>query len=519
MVRDLNISVHPEEAFALKSVKKNACQVAGVSPNILTDFRILKRSVDARHRPVYVNLSVRLTWDEEPEAFIRTFKWNNVTQGSPVVVVGAGPAGLFASLRLIELGLKPVILERGKAVSERKIDIAKLNRNEGLDPDSNFCFGEGGAGTFSDGKLYTRSSKRGDVRRILEILHVHGADESILFDSHPHIGTDRLPGIIKKIRETLISNGAEIYFNQKVTGFSFTHGRISGVKTQSGESFHGQAVLLATGHSALDIYHLLESNGVPLELKGFAMGVRIEHPQALIDQIQYHSREGRGKYLPAAEYSLAKNIAGRGVYSFCMCPGGLIVPSATADNEMVVNGMSNSLRNSRFANSGLVVEIKPEDLSEYAPEGPFAGLAFQQYLEKTAKRYGGSGQIAPGQRLSDFTANRRSTSLPDHSYHPGLVCSPLHEWLPDPIRIRLQEGLKFFGRRLKGFLTNEAILVGVESRTSSPVRIIRNQETLASPAIPGLFPAGEGAGYAGGIVSSAMDGEWAAGAISRYIAS
>lgn len=519
MIRDIDISLHPEEASSLKVVKKMTCQQVGISPNILADFRILRRSVDARHRPVQVILSVRLTWDEAPVAYIRSYQWNPVDRCPPVVVVGAGPAGLFAALHLVELGLKPVIVERGKAVSERKIDIAKLNRNEGLNPDSNFCFGEGGAGTFSDGKLYTRSKKRGDVRRILEILHFHGADESILYDSHPHIGTDHLPGIIKRIRETLLANGAEFHFNQRVTGFRFTEGRISGVTTLSGESFDGTAVIIATGHSAADIYYLLHRCQAPLEVKGFAMGVRIEHPQFLIDQIQYHSREGRGKYLPAAEYSLVKNIAGRGVYSFCMCPGGLIVPSATADNELVVNGMSNSLRNSPFANSGLVVEIKPEDLSDYAAEGPFAGLAFQQYLEKTASRYGGMGQIAPGQRLADFVSGRNSVSFPDHSYHPGLVCSPLHVWLPDSLRFRLQEGLIFFGKRLKGFMTNEAILVGVESRTSSPVRIVRDLVTLESPGIPGLFPAGEGAGYAGGIISSAMDGELAAEAVRSKIVS
>jgi uncharacterized FAD-dependent dehydrogenase len=433
--------------------------------------------------------------------------------------VGAGPAGLFASLRLLALGFKPVVLERGKNVSDRKRDIALLNRNLGLDPDSNYCFGEGGAGTFSDGKLYTRSKKRGDVRRILEILHLHGADESILFDSHPHIGTDRLPAIITSIRETLVNHGAEFFFGTRVTDFIIEKGQIQGVVTGKDEKFYGKSVILATGHSALDIYRLLERRKLQMQLKGFAMGVRIEHPQHLIDQIQYHTREGRGKYLPAAEYALVKNIAGRGVYSFCMCPGGIIVPSATSDYETVVNGMSNSMRNSPFANSGLVVEIRPEDLSAYREHGEFAGLAFQEDLEKSAYRYGGQGQIAPAQRLTDFVDGKNSSSLPDHSYNPGLVCSPMHEWLPESIRFRLQDGLKFFGRRMKGFMTLEAIMAGVESRTSAPVRIIRDPEKGYHPDLPGLFPAGEGAGYAGGIVSSAMDGEYAADAISRFLAS
>jgi uncharacterized protein len=516
-MREVEITLSPEDAAIPKQIRKKACLIAGISPNIITGFRIIKKSVDARRKPIVVRMTVSLGVDTPLDPLVHEFKWKNVAAATPVIVVGAGPAGLFASLRLLELGYQPVILERGKNVSDRKRDIAILNRNQGLNPDSNFCFGEGGAGTFSDGKLYTRSKKRGDVRRIQEILYLHGADESILYDSHPHIGTDRLPGIITAIRETLVNHGAVFHFGTRVEDLIVQNGKAKGVVAAGGERFEGEGVILATGHSALDIYRLLDRRNLRLQVKGFAMGVRIEHPQHLIDQIQYHSREGRGKYLPAAEYTLVKNVNGRGVYSFCMCPGGIIVPSATSDYETVVNGMSNSLRNSPFANSGLVVEIRPEDLAAYSEHGAFAGLAFQEELERSAHRYGGEGQIAPAQRLTDFIAGKSSSSLPDHSYHPGLVCSPMHEWLPESIRFRLQDGLRFFGRRIKGFITQEAIMAGVESRTSSPVRILRDPDHGFHPDLPGLFPAGEGAGYAGGIVSSAMDGEYAADSVSRYL--
>lgn len=517
-MREVEITISPEEASIPKQIRKKACQKAGVSSNLVTEFRILKRSVDARRKPIVVRMLVGLSVDEPLTPAVQSYPWKNVAAATPVIVVGAGPAGLFASLRLLELGYKPVILERGKSVSDRKRDIAILNRNEGLNPDSNYCFGEGGAGTFSDGKLYTRSKKRGDVRRVLEILHIHGADESILYDSHPHIGTDRLPSIIASIRETLINHGAEFHFGSRVEDLIIQNGQVKGV-VAGGEKFYGGGVILATGHSALDVYRMLDRRQVQLQLKGFAMGVRIEHPQQLIDQIQYHTKDGRGKYLPAAEYALVKNVNGRGVYSFCMCPGGTIVPSSTSDYESVVNGMSNSMRNSPFANSGLVVEIRPEDLAAYSEHGEFAGIAFQQELEKSAFRYGGPGQIAPAQRLMDFADGKNSASLPTHSYNPGLVCSPMHEWLPESIGFRLRDGLRFFGRRMKGFMTQEAIMAGVESRTSSPIRIVRDPEKGYHPDLPGLFPAGEGAGYAGGIVSSAMDGEFAAVSLSRFLSS
>jgi uncharacterized FAD-dependent dehydrogenase len=516
-MREIEITLDPEDATVPGQIRTKAGQVAGISPNVITDFRILKRSVDARRRPIVVRLLVSLAVDEPLPPVTQPFRWENVVNANPIIIVGAGPAGLFAALRLLELGYKPVIIERGKMVSERKRDVAQLNRNQGLNPDSNYCFGEGGAGTFSDGKLYTRSKKRGDVRRILEILHLHGADESILFDSHPHIGTDRLPAIITAIRKTLVDHGAEFHFDSRVEDLIVVNGKAVGVVTQEGAKYTGQGVILATGHSATDIYRLLNQRQLTLQVKGFAMGVRIEHPQLLIDQIQYHTKEGRGKYLPTAEYALVKNVGGRGVYSFCMCPGGIMVPSATTDYETVVNGMSNSLRNSPFANSGLVVEIRPEDLGEYNSHGAFAGLAFREELEKSAYRYGGQGQIAPGQRLADFVEGKNSSSLPDNSYNPGLICSPMHEWLPESIGMKLRDGLLFFGRRMKGFLTREAIMAGVESRTSSPVRIVRDPVTGSHPDLNGLFPAGEGAGYAGGIVSSAIDGEFAADSVSRYL--
>jgi len=518
MKQTVDLVVAPEIGFVPREIKKAACKEAQVGVNAITGFRIIRRSVDARRRPIRVHVKAELTWDQDSEEmYPDVVRWKDVSHAPPVVIVGAGPAGLFAAIRLTELGYRPVILDRGKKISDRKYDVAQLNRNLSLDPDSNYCFGEGGAGTFSDGKLYTRSTKRGDVERVLRILHTHGADEAILYESHPHIGTDKLPGIIANIREALLKAGAEFYFSQRVTSFLKNNGRITGVTTARGDRYEGRAVVLATGHSASDIYALLHSEGVDLAVKGFAMGVRIEHPQLLIDQIQYHAREGRGKYLPPAEYTLVKKVQGRGVYSFCMCPGGIIVPSSTAQGETVVNGMSNAHRSSPYANSGLVVEIRPEDLTGYQEHGSLAGLMFQQHLEGLSYKHGGTGVVAPGQRLTDYVAGITSGSLPDNSYHPGLAVSPMHEWLPSGIGDRLRDALVFFGKRMKGFMTREAIMAGVESRTSSPVRITRDPDFLMSTSHEGMFAAGEGAGYAGGIVSSAMDGERVADGLNRWL--
>jgi uncharacterized FAD-dependent dehydrogenase len=435
-----------------------------------------------------------------------------------VVIIGAGPAGLYTALRLIELGFKPIIFERGKEVVERGKDIAKIQRNHGVNPDSNYAFGEGGAGTFSDGKLFTRSKKRGDYNRALQRLVFHGASPEILYEAHPHIGTDKLPRIISNICSTITSSGGEIHFSSKVTGFKLNadRSRITGVSVGD-KLIEGAAVVLATGHSAKDIYHTLHNDGVRLEAKGFAMGVRIEHPQRLIDSIQYHLPE-RGEYLPAAAYTLVNQIEGRGVYSFCMCPGGFIVPAMTDAAQSVVNGMSPSGRNSRWANSGLVTEVRVEDFAHLEAEyGALAGLVFQQQLEEAARLNGGDKQIAPAQRVSDFVAGRASSSLPSTSYIPGLCCSRLDKWMPDFMSSALRKGIASFDRKMRGYVTPDAIVVGVESRTSTPVRIPRDADTLMHPEVAGLFPSGEGAGYAGGIVSAALDGERVADAVGRYV--
>ena len=435
-----------------------------------------------------------------------------VNDAPRIVIVGSGPAGLFAALRLIQLGYKPIILERGKEVSDRKRDIAKLNRESIVDEDSNYAFGEGGAGTFSDGKLYTRSTKRGDVRNVLNQLIFHGADANIGVDAHPHIGTNKLPRIIQKIRETILNFGGEFHFNQRVDDFIIEENKIIGVKAGA-NSYQGEAVILGTGHSARGIYELMFEKDILLEAKAFAMGVRVEHPQSIIDSIQYHC-EVRDEYLPAAAYSLVSQVNGRGVYSFCMCPGGFIVPATTSPNETVVNGMSPSMRNSKYANSGMVVQINLEDLDDYKQFGVLAGLRFQQDLERMAFNNGGLGQAAPAQRLVDFVKGKVSRDLPPTSYHPGIVSSPIHAWLPQHIGPRLQQGFKDFEKKMKGYLTNEAVILGVESRTSSPIRIPRDKISLEHPQISGLYPAGEGAGYAGGIVSAAIDGQRIAEAIA-----
>lgn len=471
--------------------------------------RIIRRSVDARQRNLRINLSVEVLTDEEssPVPGLSAFPFRDVSKSDPVVVVGAGPAGLFAALTLVERGYRPVIFERGGDVSRRKEDVAQLQRSGIVDPESNYCFGEGGAGTFSDGKLYTRSKKRGDNRRVLELLVAHGADPAILYESHPHIGSDLLPGVIANLRRTILTHGGEIHFGSPVSDLLVHDGRVTGIRTRNGDSVEAKAVILACGHSARDVYRMLLGCGVAVENKGFAVGVRIEHPQALINRIQYHDYP-RMDILPAAEYSLVAQIGGRGVYSFCMCPGGFIVPSATAPGEIVVNGMSPSRRNTPFANAGTVVELRKEDFADAR-----AALAFQAELERTAFKYGGGGQVAPAQRMTDFVAGRLSRSLPECSYIPGLFPSTLHEWLPEQVGARLREGVRQFGQKMRGYFTEEAVLVGVESRTSSPVRVLRNPDTFESLSHKGLYPAGEGAGYAGGIVSSAVDGQRCAEAV------
>lgn len=537
MIQEYQIRVLPQIAASESGIKEFLETDKGLDARSVNHVKVLKRSIDARQRTIYVNLKVRVYINEEPEDedFIRT-EYRNVDGCPQVVIIGAGPGGLFAALRLIELGVKPVIVERGKDVHKRRADIARISREHTVDSESNYCFGEGGAGAYSDGKLYTRSKKRGNVEKILNVFCQHGASTSILADAHPHIGTDKLPGVIENMRKTIIACGGEVHFETRMDSLIIEGNKVTGIETNTGETFRGP-VILATGHSARDVYRRLYSNGIGIEAKGLAVGVRLEHPSMLIDQIQYHRREGRGKYLPAAEYSFVTQVDGRGVYSFCMCPGGTVVPAASGPMQTVVNGMSASTRNSRWSNSGMVVELHPEDLKdkslvsdEYAasieermnggkwnPDSPLAVMQFQEELERISWQLGNMRQTAPAQRMADFVNNRLSYDLPDTSYTPGLISTPIHFWMPKFIGDRMKQGFKNFGKSSHGFLTNEAVMIGVETRTSSPIRIVRDKDSLQHVEVEGLFPCGEGAGYAGGIVSAGVDGERCAEAAAGYV--
>ena len=518
MINEYQIRVVPEVAAQEDRLKSWLADEYGFDVRTIHGLRILKRSIDARQRQIYVNLKVRVYVNEQPhdDEYVRT-NYPNVEGRPQVIVVGAGPGGLFAALRLIELGLRPIVLERGKDVHERKKDLANITKTQKVDAESNYCFGEGGAGAYSDGKLYTRSKKRGNTDKILNVFCQHGASTVILADAHPHIGTDRLPKVIESMRHTIINSGGEVHFQTKMTRLIISGDKVVGCVAD--KEYRGP-VILATGHSARDVYRYLSEAKIEIEAKGIAVGVRLEHPSHLIDQIQYHSKQGRGKYLPAAEYSMVTQVDGRGVYSFCMCPGGFVIPAATDKEQIVVNGMSPASRGTAWSNSGMVVEVRPEDIEVRSGEvrsEELKVMAFQEELEKLCWQQGNMKQTAPAQRMADFVNSRLSYDLPKSSYAPGLISSPLHFWMPKMISRRLQEGFKAFGRQAHGFLTNEAVLIAVETRTSSPVRIVRDRETLQHVRVQGLFPCGEGAGYAGGIVSAGVDGERCAEAAAKYV--
>lgn len=521
MTKEYQIRVLPVVAASENAIKRYLAEEQGIDQRTINSVRVLKKSIDARQRTIFVNLKIRVYINEVPQddEYEHT-EYQNVEDRPQVVVVGEGPGGLFASLRLIELGLRPVVLERGKDVRERKMDLAQITKTQKVDPESNYCFGEGGAGAYSDGKLYTRSKKRGNVNKILNVFCQHGASTSILADAHPHIGTDKLPRVIENMRNTIIKCGGEVHFQTKMTRLVVEGERVTGVeavdlKTGGELTFRGP-VILATGHSARDVYRLLVESNIHIEAKGIAVGVRLEHPSQLIDQIQYHNREGRGKYLPAAEYSFVTQVEERGVYSFCMCPGGFVIPAATGPQQLVVNGMSPSNRGTQWSNSGMVVELHPDDVGGDSND-PLCMMHFQEKLERDCWQQGNMKQTAPAQRMADFVNNRLSYDLPKSSYAPGLISSPLHFWMPPFVAKRLQEGFKKFGKMSHGFLTNEAVLIATETRTSSPVRIVRDPATLQHVTVQGLFPCGEGAGYAGGIVSAGVDGERCAEMCAQYV--
>ena len=545
MIEEYQIRILPEQAASEEGIKRYLSTEKGIDVRTLNQVRVLKRSIDARQRTIYVNLKVRAYINEfaQDDQYIHT-EYPDVSSRPRVVVVGEGPGGLFASLRLIELGYRPVVLERGKDVRERKKDLSNITKTQKVDAESNYCFGEGGAGAYSDGKLYTRSKKRGSVDKILNVFCQHGANTNILADAHPHIGTDKLPRVIENMRNTILQCGGEVHFQTKMTSFIIDGDKVIGVEavnlqTGAEETYRGP-VILATGHSARDVYRYLAASRIEIEAKGIAVGVRLEHPAHLIDQIQYHNKNGRGKYLPAAEYSFVTQVDGRGVYSFCMCPGGFVIPAATGPQQLVVNGMSPSNRGTAWSNSGMVVETHPEDVASFvqehqailqsdaslsssaeeevlSPDSPLTMMHFQQIVEKQCWQQGNMKQTAPAQRMADFVNNRLSYDLPKSSYAPGLISSPLHFWMPSFVSKRLQEGFKTFGKNAHGFLTNEATLIAMETRTSSPVRILRDRDTLQHVRLQGLFPCGEGAGYAGGIVSAGVDGERCAEMCAEYL--